>query len=1188
MTLLAPGYEMAMVSGTASTKGQKVMYPGDPVRQTLYMISSVELLLQQRGASLRDIPQIRIYIKNPEHYAVIRSVIEKKFKNVPALYVIADVCRPDWLVEIEVLSFLPVELRDASKEVAAVKEGARSEARQAGTKDISEAEGERLLADHPPARENLKVALEIKERLHSEKVEPNLTNLAAHSGGRLTINQLYNLVRLVGWKYLESKGIIAEHDTSMRLEDVREVVAWLMKKENNPDPQGRITAPLISKTLPILGKKAVTWQTLDRWFTDNQGTPEVAALHDLIMGTQTHMTKVQETLTQMTPPELESLTEAKFREKVGIKPSAWSNWKKRHSFVFSTAVQDIIRTRMAAKPAVDAVKGPEQVAPTIPAVVVTPTPLAVPEVAVPLPQQAVTVPVEPSIPTITEPVKEVGPALSVAEAERKEIAQRKAREDRRVKGWRIYFDQSLQGPKTFGELSGRAAKALYRAGIYYQRQFENSKKSGYEIMDTIDKLSGVGEVVKIEVFTFLRHQGRFSGIYKDLEVAREPVAVQKVEKFLESDATKKKESKKPFVPDMPPQVQVSSVPVVPENPVLAPRVELAPVKTQAPIEGMAVPSAAKPLEKQAPASEAQPKVLPKVPAIEPAILKEVAPGASQKSAISDAEGAALWELLKEGLFEAYERRYAKVLPSLEEQTWLDPQKAVTIVNGLINSAEEFLRKRQKDASRKTITRLKELKAVLEWFRDAAMLATAMEQSKLPARILDQPESVIDRASKMAEKIKEGKGKFSNPPNGFNRALKIWQEKLDRLQEEARISKDDDGNATSANTQGRESEFDDEQQSAFVREAFEQMGVSTGEMKGLDLLRIFQLYDQQETEDLRDFFLEQDMNDIADRLDDFIEKMDEAVSAADEENPEGNDPARSEVRLQKVYTGMLDAVLREKPVTDNVTREFTEEVKAVGLEPVIQGLRTAFNNVMLPEAMAATIASDAKVQVAGFDALEKVLRQKDLSRETLDMIADQMFNQSLKDLAEAIQKREIGGMAPVVYYSPEMKARLIRFIETVQQGFETTGDVTGENYRITIVSTNKAELMKLKAELSKRGAMRGISFEENAKTLSRNVFENPRFKDQFGVFFPESDLGKNVAWQRLVRSEIPKEYGILLLPALSRYFATVSTSQINATTLRQALPDLFASAAFRVGQGIAIVATFLEHLAAAEKQLSASA
>ena len=1200
MTLLAPGYEMSMVSGTASTKGQKVMYPGDPVRQTLYMISSVELLLQQRGASLRDIPQIRLYIKNPEHYAIIRTVIEKKFKNVPALYVIADVCRPDWLVEIEVQAFLPVKMREAVKEGAVAKEGARSEERQADTKRTSETEGERLFADHPLAYENLKVALEIKNRLLSEKVEPNLTNLAAHSRGRLTINQLYSLVRLVGWKYLERQGIVGERDTSTRFEDVREVVAWLMKKENNPDLQGRITAPLISKTLPALGKKSVTWQTLDRWFTDNEDEPEVAALHDLIMSTQTRMTKVQETLMRMTLSELESLTEAKFREQIGIKPSAWSNWKKRHGFVFSTAVQDVIRFRTVVKPVVAEVKDPEQVAPAaspvaeLQASTVIAVPdtipvaaLSVPKPAAPLSQQAVIFPITPSIPTITEPVKEVGPALSVAEAERKEIAQRKAREARRVKGWRVYFDDSLQGPTAFEELSGRAAKALYRAGIYYQKQFENTMKSGYEIMDTIDKLSGVGESVKIEVFAFLKQQGRFSGIYKELDVAREPVVVQKAEKSLESDTKKRKESQKPSIPNLPPQVQVSAVPAVAEDSVLAQRTELASVKTQAPLKAVAATSDVKPLGKQVPMAEAQLKVSPEASASEPVVFKEAALRESQKSAMSAAEGEALWKFLKEGLFEAYERRYAKVLPSIEVQTWLDPQKAVTIVNGLIDSAE-VVRKRQKDASSKTITRLRELKGVLEWFRDAAMLAVLIEQPKLSAQILDQPESVIDRASKMAEKIKEGKEKFSNPPNGFNRALKSWQEKLDRLQEEARISKDDDGNAASVNAQTSESEFDDEQQSAFVREVLEQMGVSTGEMKGLDLLRIFQLYDQQETDDLRDYYLDQDMNDLADRLDDFIEKMDEAVNAADEEVPEANDPSRSEVRLQQVYRGVLDAVLLEKSATDPVAREFTEEVKAVGVEPVVQELRTVFNSIFLPEAMAATMLSDTKVQVAGFDALEKVLRQKDLSRETLDRIADQMFNQTLKDLAESIQKREIGGMAPVVFYSPEMKARLIRFIETVQQGFDAIGDVTGENYRITLVSTNKAELMKLKAELSKRGAMRGVSFEENAKTLSRNVFENPRFKDQFGVFFPENDLGKNVAWQRLVRSEIPKEYGILLLPALSKYFATVSTSQISATTLRQALPDLFASAAFRVGQGIAIVATFLEHLAAAERQYAIAA
>ena len=108
-------------------------------------------------------------------------------------------------------------------------------------------------------------------------------------------------------------------------------------------------------------------------------------------------------------------------------------------------------------------------------------------------------------------------------------------------------------------------------------------------------------------------------------------------------------------------------------------------------------------------------------------------------------------------------------------------------------------------------------------------------------------------------------------------------------------------------------------------------------------------------------------------------------------------------------------------------------------------------------------------------------------------------------------------------------------------------------------------------------------------LASSVYRHPVFGSKFGVFFPDQAQAQKISeWQRIVRTEIPKEYSILLLPALSRYFATTTTSDINAMTLRQALPDLFASAAFRVGQGIAIVAAFLEQIAAAERQLSASA
>jgi hypothetical protein len=95
-------------------------------------------------------------------------------------------------------------------------------------------------------------------------------------------------------------------------------------------------------------------------------------------------------------------------------------------------------------------------------------------------------------------------------------------------------------------------------------------------------------------------------------------------------------------------------------------------------------------------------------------------------------------------------------------------------------------------------------------------------------------------------------------------------------------------------------------------------------------------------------------------------------------------------------------------------------------------------------------------------------------------------------------------------------------------------------------------------------------------------------------YPEDNDGQ-ASWQRVVSSEmpgehtsIPKEYAVLLLPVLSRYFATHATSEISGETLRQALPDLFSSVRFLAGKGIAIVAEFLTHLAAAAHELSTSA
>jgi hypothetical protein len=54
---------------------------------------------------LDDLAFIRVYIKHQDDYAKCRAVCEERLGELPTIYAIADVCRPDLLVEIEAVAF---------------------------------------------------------------------------------------------------------------------------------------------------------------------------------------------------------------------------------------------------------------------------------------------------------------------------------------------------------------------------------------------------------------------------------------------------------------------------------------------------------------------------------------------------------------------------------------------------------------------------------------------------------------------------------------------------------------------------------------------------------------------------------------------------------------------------------------------------------------------------------------------------------------------------------------------------------------------------------------------------------------------------------------------------------------------------------------------------------------------------
>jgi enamine deaminase RidA (YjgF/YER057c/UK114 family) len=102
------------VSGTASITHSETRHVGDVVAQTHETLENIGALISEEnlshhglpgcGTSLQGIAVARVYVKRPEDYLAVRDVCESRLPGVPLTYLVADVCRPDLLVEIEAIA----------------------------------------------------------------------------------------------------------------------------------------------------------------------------------------------------------------------------------------------------------------------------------------------------------------------------------------------------------------------------------------------------------------------------------------------------------------------------------------------------------------------------------------------------------------------------------------------------------------------------------------------------------------------------------------------------------------------------------------------------------------------------------------------------------------------------------------------------------------------------------------------------------------------------------------------------------------------------------------------------------------------------------------------------------------------------------------------------------------------------
>ncbi|TWU43358.1 Endoribonuclease L-PSP [Novipirellula aureliae] len=119
MAVRVGDYVTTWVSGTASILNSESAHLGDIEKQTEQTIDNIEQLISRDnfkhhgmdgcGAGLSDLAKIRVYVKREADYRKCREVCERRFRSVPTIYAIADVCRGELLVEIEGVAFSKVE-----------------------------------------------------------------------------------------------------------------------------------------------------------------------------------------------------------------------------------------------------------------------------------------------------------------------------------------------------------------------------------------------------------------------------------------------------------------------------------------------------------------------------------------------------------------------------------------------------------------------------------------------------------------------------------------------------------------------------------------------------------------------------------------------------------------------------------------------------------------------------------------------------------------------------------------------------------------------------------------------------------------------------------------------------------------------------------------------------------------------
>lgn len=94
-----------LISGTASINNRgEVVHIGNVEQQTLRMLQNIQTLMAEAQATLNDIAQAIIYLRDISDYPVVKRIFDERLPQMPRVFTLAPVCRPSWLVEMECIA----------------------------------------------------------------------------------------------------------------------------------------------------------------------------------------------------------------------------------------------------------------------------------------------------------------------------------------------------------------------------------------------------------------------------------------------------------------------------------------------------------------------------------------------------------------------------------------------------------------------------------------------------------------------------------------------------------------------------------------------------------------------------------------------------------------------------------------------------------------------------------------------------------------------------------------------------------------------------------------------------------------------------------------------------------------------------------------------------------------------------